>query len=61
MLRSETRQQATNRVFAAKSLESMGPDARDALPALKSLRLDQSEQVRIAVRAAIAAIETDTK
>jgi hypothetical protein len=45
-----------DRVSAANTLAAFGPDAKSALPALNNLQLDPSEQVRAAVRYAIAQI-----
>jgi hypothetical protein len=50
-----------DRVTGASSLASFGPDASAALPALKKLSMDPSEQVRDAVRDAIAKIEKANK
>jgi hypothetical protein len=58
MLRSmdkRERQQGTN------ALATFGPDAESALPFLKKMNLDPSEQVRNAAGAAIAAIEGKSK
>ena len=50
-----------DRVFAANALGSFGMDAKAALPALREMQLDAAEQVRTAVRTAIANIEKDGK
>jgi chemotaxis protein histidine kinase CheA len=50
-----------NRQLAAESLGHFGPDAKAALPALRQMRFDPAEQVRNAVRAAIANIEGGNK
>src|SRR5262249_6315179 len=49
------------RQFSAEPLGSFGPDVKAALPALRQMQLDPAEQVRNAVRAAIANIERDNK
>jgi HEAT repeat protein len=45
------------RVFAAESLGSMGPDAKDAASRLRELVNDQAQPVQKAVRTALAKIE----
>jgi hypothetical protein len=50
-----------DRVLGANALAAFGSDAEGALPVLKKMNLDPSEQVRNAVRDAIAAIEKKDK
>jgi chemotaxis protein histidine kinase CheA len=52
---------ADDRRQAADALGSFGPDAKTTLPVLKQMQLDPAEQVRNAVRDAIAKIEKADK
>jgi hypothetical protein len=44
-------------VAEVKALGTLAPESPSALQVLRSMRFDNSEQVRIAVRVAIAAVE----
>jgi hypothetical protein len=57
---SKTRE-VSNRVSAINALAAFGPDAAPALPVLRKMRLDPSQQVRDAVNSAIATIEKANK
>jgi HEAT repeat protein len=47
----------THRVLAAEALGACGPAAKDAIPALKKLKLDESEKVRKAATDALEKID----
>jgi hypothetical protein len=49
------------RLVGISALAAFGPDAKPAMPALKKMNFDPSEEVRNAARAAIVAIEKEQK
>jgi hypothetical protein len=57
LLEPESWRENPTYVAAANALSSLAPESQSALPILRRMRFDRSEQVRNAVRAAIAAIE----
>lgn len=49
------------RLFALGILENFGPEARDAIPALRRLLTDESEAVRICAGGALVVVENDRR
>jgi hypothetical protein len=52
-------QEVNVKVLAITGLGGLGTEAKEAVPSLRALRFDQSEQVRSAVTAALAKIQPD--